>query len=119
MTTPPRLTDRTALTLRRARAARNPADFLHRAAAQEVSERLTEVNRRFTRPAILGPMAALWRDLLVADGVIDDAVLAEDAEALLPEAADPALPDAAGSNSGAASAGLSSSCTWLDRTSYM
>jgi len=90
VTTPPRLTDRTALTLRRARAARDPADFLHRAAAQEVSERLTEVNRRFTRPAILGPMAALWRDLLVADGVIDDAVLAEDAEVLnlAPEAHD-------------------------------
>ncbi|MSU89415.1 SAM-dependent methyltransferase [Rhodobacteraceae bacterium 2CG4] len=90
MTTPPRLTDRAALALRRARAARDPADFLHRAAAAEVSDRLAEVNRRFTRPAIVGPMAALWRELLVADGVIGGAALAEDAEVLdlVPEAHD-------------------------------
>lgn len=90
MPQPPRLTDRAALALHRKRAGRAPADFLHRAAAQEVSERLNEVNRRFTRPAIIGPMAGLWRDLLVGDGIFDDATLADDAEtlALQPEAHD-------------------------------
>ncbi|MHA3978126.1 methyltransferase domain-containing protein [Halovulum sp. GXIMD14794] len=90
MPQPPRLTDRAALALHRERAGRDPADFLHRAAAQEVSERLAEVNRRFTRAAIIGPMAGLWRDLLVADGVIEAATLAEDSEVLTlkPEAHD-------------------------------
>lgn len=82
MPQPPRLFDRAALDARRARARRAPADFLHRAAAAEVSERLTEVNRTFTDVAVIGPMAALWRDILVEDGVVPGARLLEDAEVL-------------------------------------
>lgn len=62
------LTDRAALHRRRIRAARNPALFLHEAAAAELQERLTEVNRVFTRPALIAPpqapFARLWREAL-------------------------------------------------------
>ena len=80
MTAPPHLTDRTALARMRRRAARAPADFLHLEAAREISERLVEVNRRFTAPVIIGPMAGLWaRELAPAIGqartVADDDIL--------------------------------------------
>ena len=59
--TPPALFDADLLALRRARAARlGPADFLQEAVAAEVAERLTEVNRSFRAPAIIGPRAGLW-----------------------------------------------------------
>ena len=80
MTAPPHLTDRTALARMRRRAARAPADFLHLEAAREISERLVEVNRRFTAPVIIGPMAGLWaRELAPAIGaarkIADDDIL--------------------------------------------
>lgn len=78
--TPPRLTDRHALRLHRARTARAPVDFLHRAAAAEVLDRLGEVNRRFTRAAVIGPMGDLWRDTLA--GAVDEVTLTADAEVL-------------------------------------
>jgi len=62
---PPSLTDRAALDRRRARAARRQdADlFLHREAAELLEERLAEVNRTFTAPALVtavdGPFAGL------------------------------------------------------------
>jgi SAM-dependent methyltransferase len=61
MQTPPILTDRIALARNRVRAARDPALFLQEDAADEIQERLTEVNRRFTRPAVVTPFADLWR----------------------------------------------------------
>ncbi|MEM7615368.1 MAG: SAM-dependent methyltransferase, partial [Pseudomonadota bacterium] len=61
MTTPPKLTDRHALGLRRARAARAPVTFLHEEAAAQISERLIEVNKTFTRVAFVGPFAEVWR----------------------------------------------------------
>ncbi|WP_112321343.1 methyltransferase domain-containing protein [Oceanibium sediminis] len=79
---PPKLTDRTALALHRARAARGPELFLHRLAVDELSERLSEVNRSFTAPAIVGPWGAEWRDWLVADGVIAGAEVVADADPL-------------------------------------
>lgn len=77
------LTDRRALNRFRARAARRqpPADFLHIEAAAEIKERLAEVNRSFTRPAIVTGAPALapdlWADLLPgARCVPDDPLLA-------------------------------------------
>lgn len=67
-TPPQRLTDRAQLARQRARAARAPALFLHEAAADDVQQRLSEVNRAFTRPAVItpfgAPFAAPWAALL-------------------------------------------------------
>jgi SAM-dependent methyltransferase len=68
MQTAPALFDTDLLARRRARAGRGTgADFLHEAMATEVSERLKEVNRTFTAPAVVGPRAALWSRLLACD----------------------------------------------------
>lgn len=75
MTHPPILTDRTALDRFRARASAmdNPALFLQQDAADEIHERLMEVNRTFTTPAIVSGFPQVWGNLLpgirhVADG---------------------------------------------------
>jgi len=72
MQTPPTLTDRTALARNRARAARHPALFLQEDAADEIQERLTEVNRRFTKPAVVTPFADLWRARMPNATIIAD-----------------------------------------------
>ena len=65
MTRPPALFDADLLARRRARAARlGPADFLQATVAAEVAEKLSDVNRRFRAPAIVGPRAALWAETL-------------------------------------------------------
>jgi SAM-dependent methyltransferase len=69
MPAPPRLFDTELLARRRARARRAPADFLHEWAAGDVTERLAEVNRRFTAPALVGPRPALWSAALEAAGL--------------------------------------------------
>ncbi|WP_316013714.1 methyltransferase domain-containing protein [Roseobacter sp. HKCCA0434] len=58
------LFDPAALAAHRARTERagTVATFLHEIAADEVSERLVEVNRRFTDAVVIGPQAALWAD---------------------------------------------------------
>lgn len=71
--TPPPLTDRTALLRHRARAARAPALFLHEIVRDEVEDRLAEVNRRFTSPAIVTGWPEVWR--MPAKIVRDDEVL--------------------------------------------
>jgi SAM-dependent methyltransferase len=80
MTSPPALFDADLLARRRERAARlGFADFLHAAVASEVRERLAEVNRPFTAPAVVGPQAALWAEALGLPGgraVPDGEVLA-------------------------------------------
>ena len=53
---PPKLFDRDLLLQRRKRAATEPVDFLHVEIADQLQERLTEVNRRFTSPAVIGPV---------------------------------------------------------------
>ncbi|MFN3993222.1 MAG: methyltransferase domain-containing protein [Tabrizicola flagellatus] len=67
MTEAPILTDRTALARHRARARtlpdHGPAMFLHRLALTDVQERLTEVNRTFTAPAVVSGFPEIWRDL--------------------------------------------------------
>ena len=69
MTRPP-LTDRTALRRNRARATARgaPVDFLHRAVAADLQERLAVVNRAFTAPALVCGHPAFWPDLIGALG---------------------------------------------------
>jgi SAM-dependent methyltransferase len=79
MAEPPALTDRVALLRQRARAAAmaEPALFLHEHLAGMVEERLDEVNRRFTAPALIAPFPELFRDLVPgATVVLDEEVLA-------------------------------------------
>ncbi len=66
----PRLTDRAALDRLRARA---DAPFLRERVADEVQDRLAEVNRRFTAPAVVTPFPALWRERLPGARLVPDA----------------------------------------------
>ncbi|MFV0514550.1 MAG: methyltransferase domain-containing protein [Jhaorihella sp.] len=59
MTETPLLFDRAALAARRARAS-SDALFLHRAACDEVQDRLSMVNRTFTASAVVTPFADFW-----------------------------------------------------------
>ena len=79
----PRLTDRPALLRARARAARGaPALFLHAEAATEIKERLAEVNRTFTRPAVVTGWPAAWAGVLPGARIVpDDPALALEAGA--------------------------------------
>lgn len=78
--TQPLLTDRSALALHRARAMARPdhadALFLHRIARSDIEERLIEVNRTFTAPAVVTGFSAEWA-AFHPDAVIvpDDEVL--------------------------------------------
>lgn len=75
----PALTDRAALTARRARAMRGGmADVLHRIAADEIEDRLAEVNRAFTSEAVVTGFPDLWRELRPGAAAIvpDDETLA-------------------------------------------
>lgn len=59
----PALTDRDALTRNRARASRGGfADFLHRIAADELQDRLADVNRRFQDIAVVTGYPAFWKE---------------------------------------------------------
>jgi SAM-dependent methyltransferase len=70
MPSPPALFDLDLLARRRARAASiGGADFLHTAVAEEITERLAEVNRSFTAPAVVGPRAPVWSEALAAAGI--------------------------------------------------
>lgn len=77
--TAPRLTDRDALLRARQRARQTPggmADFLHRAMAAEVEERLDMVNRSFTAPVVISGFPDLWAELMPdARQITDDEVL--------------------------------------------
>jgi SAM-dependent methyltransferase len=72
------LVDRTRLARIRARA-RADGMFLQQEAADEVQDRLKEVNRKFTRPAIVTGFPDPWRDVF-PDALIvpDDEILALD-----------------------------------------
>lgn len=69
------LVDRSALLRHRARAARDPALFLHEDVCLDAQERLAEVNRSFTNPAVITPFAQVWRDVLPGAAMADDAEL--------------------------------------------
>lgn len=80
MTTPPPLTDRHALLRHRARAEPD-ALFLHDEVAHEVQERLAEVNRTFTSPAVVTgfpAVAPLAARIVADDEVLDLAVAGHD-----------------------------------------
>ena len=68
----PLLTDRLALDRNRARALQAPALFLHAEAVTEVQERLNEVNRRFTSPAVVTPFADIWRKAMPNARIVAD-----------------------------------------------
>lgn len=72
MNQPPALTDRQQLTRQRARAAANPALFLQEDAALEIHERLLEVNRSFTRTAIITPFRSVWQNMHPNATYVDD-----------------------------------------------
>lgn len=85
MSAPPRLTDRPALLRNRDRALRRgPALFLHELALAEIEQRLAEVNRRFTAPAIVTGFPGAWAGLLPGARVVPD----DDLLALAPGAHD-------------------------------
>lgn len=77
MTAPPRLTDRPALIRQRSRAqAAGFAGFLHEDVRAEIEERLDEVNRSFTAPAVVTGHPGLWSGLLPGARLLgDDPVL--------------------------------------------
>jgi len=70
---PPLLTDRAQLARQRARAAARPAWFLHEEALREVQERLAQVNRSFTRPAVITAMPAIWGPAFPGARIVPDA----------------------------------------------
>jgi SAM-dependent methyltransferase len=64
---PPDLFDADLLARRRARAARlGLADFLQQAAAEEILDRLAEVNRTFRDAAVITPWPGFWAERLGA-----------------------------------------------------
>lgn len=72
MDTPPRLTDRAALARNRARANKT-ALFLQEAAADDVQERLEEVNRTFTAPVIITGFPVFWTSRMPEATIVSDA----------------------------------------------
>ncbi|MDW4549198.1 methyltransferase domain-containing protein [Defluviimonas sp. D31] len=73
MTQPTPLTDRAALRRNRARAVRQGAEtFLHDEAAAEIEERLGEVNKRFTAPAIVTGFPEAWSTILPGARIVED-----------------------------------------------
>ena len=76
MTETPRLTDRTALDLHRARALRAPQTFLLDEAAADIEERLAEVKKTFKSPAIIGGLLSPFQKVLPRSvGVSDSETL--------------------------------------------
>ncbi|MFP7672351.1 SAM-dependent methyltransferase [Marivita sp. S0852] len=61
MSDTPQLTDRNALTAHRARAAKDPALFLHEEAMADIEDRLSLVNKTFSNPAIISPFPQMWQ----------------------------------------------------------
>ncbi|MCU0829131.1 MAG: methyltransferase domain-containing protein [Tabrizicola sp.] len=88
MPQPPPLTDRSALTLHRARALARPdhqdALFLHQIARSDIEERLIEVNRTFTTPAVVTGFPSVWADFHANAAIVPD----EEMLGLAPQAHD-------------------------------
>lgn len=75
MTQPPQLFDRTAVIHRRRRQTHD-AMFLQEVAFAEIQERLEQVNKTFTKPAIITGFPEFWR------GLFPQAALAADDDAI-------------------------------------
>lgn len=71
MKSPPPLTDRKQLARNRARTDRS-ALFLHDEAEVEIKDRLKEVNRRFTKPAIVTGFPDIWADFFPEATIVSD-----------------------------------------------
>lgn len=67
----PSLFDRPTLQHRRAKVV-DEALFLHRAAIDEVQDRLSMVNRTFTAPAIVTPFPQIWQDAVADARIVTD-----------------------------------------------
>lgn len=80
----PILTDTAALARNRARAARQPALFLHELVADEVQDRLSEVKRTFTDVTIVTPWPEVWAGRIGGARIIPDAEILD----LAPESHD-------------------------------
>lgn len=81
MSQPTPLTDRAALERNRRRARSQPVTFLHDLIADEIEDRLSEVNKSFSKVAVVTGHDAVWRDR------IPGAQMVADSETLdLPEA---------------------------------
>ncbi len=79
MTQPPDIADPQALRRNRRRAVTGAASdpFVHLEARDELHHRLAEVNRRFTRPAVICGLPGVWADFLPGAKVVpDDPLLA-------------------------------------------
>jgi SAM-dependent methyltransferase len=73
MSAPPPLTDRANLAQHRRRAERlGMASFLHDLAADEIEERLAEVNRRFTEIAVVTGHPAVWSERFPQARIVPD-----------------------------------------------
>ncbi len=72
MQTVTKLTDRQALESYRRRADRTAGRFLHDVAVEEVKDRLSLVNRTFTRPAIVTGFPDLWSDSFPNATIVPD-----------------------------------------------
>lgn len=70
-----RFADPDTLTLRRARARADLVDFLQIAAADEVQERLQEINKSFTDIVIVTPWPEVWEGRLDAQIIADEETL--------------------------------------------
>jgi len=76
MVSPPPLFNIQARARFRARAkAQGVADFLHRAAALQLQERLEDVNKSFTKSAFVGWLPEIWQDFKPDVAVLDDEAL--------------------------------------------
>jgi SAM-dependent methyltransferase len=82
MSRPPRLTDRHALSLHRARARRD-ALFLHDAACDDAQDRLSMVNRTFKEIAIVTPYPEVWQPHFPSARFLPDAEVLDLAEGSL------------------------------------
>lgn len=74
MSKPPPLFDRHAIQQRRRRAT-DAGMFLQRVACSEMEERLKDVNRAFTKPAVISAFPAIWTDLIPHAKLIADSDL--------------------------------------------
>lgn len=79
---PPRLTDREALDRNRARADRTGReDWLHDLVHAEIEDRLAEINRRFTVPAVVTGHPDFWRAAVPGARIVPDAPVLDLAQA--------------------------------------
>jgi len=70
---PPRLTDRPALRRNRTRAARiGREDWLHALVRDEIEDRLSEINRTFTAPAVVTGNPDFWTAAMPSARVVAD-----------------------------------------------